>query len=38
MGEVTVRTARKIVNGCEPIEIGHGLQVPDDDGWFSCEC
>jgi hypothetical protein len=24
----------EVVGGCEAVEVGHGLQVPDDDAWF----
>ena len=29
-----VGLADKIVGGCKPAEVGHSLQVPDDDAWF----
>ena len=31
---VRIPLADKIVGGREPGEVGHGLQVPDDDAWF----
>ena len=31
---VRIPLADKIVGGREPGEVGHGLQVPDDNAWF----
>src|SRR5262249_32134419 len=32
-----VGLADKIVGGCELAEVGHSLQVPDDDAWFHAD-
>jgi hypothetical protein len=32
-----VGLADEVVGGREPGEVGHGLQVPDDDGWLHDE-
>jgi hypothetical protein len=32
--DVRVRLTNEIVRGCEPTQVGHSLQVPDDDAWF----
>ena len=34
LADFYVGLADKIVGGCEPGEVGYGLQVPDDDAWF----
>ena len=34
LADFHVGLADKIVGGCEPGEVGHSLQVPDDDAWF----
>jgi hypothetical protein len=34
LAEFYIGLADKIVGGCEPDEVGHGFQVPDDDAWF----
>jgi hypothetical protein len=31
---VRIPLADEIVGGCEPWQVGHSLQVPDDDAWF----
>ena len=34
---VRIALADKIVGGREPGEVGHSLQVPDDDAWFHAD-
>jgi hypothetical protein len=34
LADLHVGLADKIVGGREPGEVGHGLQVPDDDAWL----
>src|SRR5262249_31414686 len=34
LADFHVGLADKIVSGFEPAEVGHSLQVPDDDAWF----
>ena len=34
---VRIALADKIVRGREPGEVGHSLQVPDDDAWFHAD-
>jgi len=34
LADFYVGLADEIVGGCEPGQIGHGFQVPDDDAWF----
>jgi hypothetical protein len=34
LADLDVGLADKVVGGCEPAEVGHSLQVPDDDAWF----
>jgi hypothetical protein len=31
---VRIPLTDKIIGGCEAGEVGHGLQVPEDDTWF----
>ena len=34
LADFYVGLADEIVGGCEPGEVGHSLEVPDDDTWF----
>src|SRR5262245_2531177 len=34
LADFHVGLADKVVGGCEPAEVGHSLQVPDDDARF----
>jgi len=34
LADFRVGLADKIIGSCEPGEVGHSLQVPDDDAWF----
>src|SRR6266446_6363492 len=34
---VRIRLADKVVGGREPTQVGHSLQVPDDDAWFHAD-
>ena len=37
LANVRIGLADKIVGGREPGEVGHSLQVPDDDAWFHAD-
>ena len=37
LANLNVGLADKVVGGCEPAEVGHGLQVPDDDARFHAD-
>jgi len=34
LADFHVGLAEKIICSCKPAEVGHSLQVPDDDAWF----
>src|SRR5262249_31621775 len=34
LANFNIGLADKVVGGREPAEVGHSLQVPDDDAWF----
>src|SRR5262245_28543857 len=34
LADLRIGFADKIVGGRKPAEVGHSLQVPDDDAWF----
>src|SRR5215468_81511 len=37
LADFQVGLADKVMGGCEPAEVGHSLQVPDDDAWFHAD-